>query len=96
MHDAQVISTKLKSRALAFIGHDTSGAMSYFLYDRGRKTGQRDWAYRTEPSEKEFADLNLYVPACYPRQEGGDTWLAVMDSSVGRIARADILEMASR
>jgi hypothetical protein len=94
MSDAQSISAELKTRALAFIGHDSSGGMSYFLYKNGKKIGQHDWASRYDPSDKQFAQLELYVPACYSRKEGRATWLVVTESSLDRIERADIIEIA--
>jgi len=94
MSDAQSISAENKTRALAFMGHDSSGGMSIFLYKNGKKIGQHDWESRFDPSDKQFAELKLYVPACYPRKEGKETWLVVTESSLDRIDRADIVEIA--
>jgi hypothetical protein len=93
MDEAQRMSATLKGRALAFFGHDTSGAMSYVLYTRGRESGRYHWEDQSDPSDEQFAKLQLYLPACYPRKEGKDVWLAAQESAVDRIERADIVEI---
>ena len=93
MADAQKMSAMLKGRVLAFFGHDTSGAMSYVLYANGKESGRYDWEDRSDPSDEQFARLQLYLPACYPRKEGKNTWLAALESAADRIDRADIVEI---
>ena len=93
MEDAQTMSATLKGKALAFFGHDTSGAMSYVLYDKGKEIGRCDWEDRSDPSDEQFAKLQLYLPACYPRREGKETWLVTIESATDRIERADIVEI---
>ncbi len=93
MEDVQTISASLKGRALAFFGHDTSGAMSYVLYTKGKETGRYDWEDRSDPSDEQFAKLQLYLPACYPRKEGKDVWLAAVESAIDTIERADVVEI---
>jgi hypothetical protein len=93
MNDAQTISATLEGRALVFFGHDTSGAMSYVLYHKGKESSRYDWEDQSDPSDAQFAKLQLYLPACYPRKEGRDVWLAARESAVDRIDRADIVEI---
>jgi hypothetical protein len=87
------MSASLKTRALIFYGHDTSGAMSYVLYEKGKEAGRHDWEYRDDPSDKQFAELELYVPACYGRQAGKEIWLAARRPE--RIARTDVVEISN-
>lgn len=91
--DTKSISSKLKTRALAFLGHDTSGGMGSTLYRNGKKVEEHGWEYRTDPSNKHFAQLELFVPACYPRQKGTEICLVVMQSSQDRIERADLVDI---
>jgi len=89
----KTMSTKLKTRALAFIGEDTSFAMGYMLYQHGKKVGTKDWESQTDSADEEFAALGIYLPACYPRQEGKTTWLCAHESSIDRIQRADVVDL---
>jgi hypothetical protein len=95
MKHAKAMSSALKTRALAFFGHDTSGAMSFVLYDNGKEAGKYDWDYRSDPSDKQFAALELYVPACYASQdeEEDEVWLSAEKPSIARIERADVIEI---
>jgi hypothetical protein len=97
MKHAKAMSAALKTRALAFFGHDTSGAMSYVLYKDGKEAGKHDWDYRSDPSDKQFAALELYVPACYASQdeEEDEVWLSAEKPSIARIERADVIEIRS-
>jgi hypothetical protein len=41
-----------------------------------------------------FRTEGIYVPACYPRADKGDPWLAVEQASEGLVERADLIEFA--
>jgi hypothetical protein len=95
--DARLLSSKLKTRALAFIGEDTSGAMGYRLYRNGEEVGQKEWDQsKTGAADKAVAELGLYLPACYPCTRRGETWLAVAGSSLSRLERADLIKFGER
>jgi hypothetical protein len=89
----QTMSAKLKTRTLAFFGEDTSFAMSYMLYQNGKKVGSKDWESQRDSADDEFAALGIYLPACYPRREGKTTWVCARESSLDRIARADVVDL---
>ena len=89
----QTMSAKLKTRTLAFFGEDTSFAMSYMLYQNGKKVGSKDWESQRDSADAEFAALGIYLPACYPRREGKTTWVCARESSLDRIQRADVVDL---
>lgn len=111
--EAKTISAKLKTRAATFLFEDTSNAMAYALYERGRLLEAAEWecggemssftsTLRQQPEGRRFSeDLadqlfrgeGVYIPACYPRLEGGCVWLSVQKPSAGLIDRADLLEL---
>jgi hypothetical protein len=92
--DARTMSATLKGRALAFFGHDSSDEMSCVLFTKGKESGRFYSDDRTsDPLDERFAGLQLYLPACYPRKEGKETWLAAVGSAIDRIERADIVEI---
>ena len=91
--DARALSKRCGSRAVAFFGHDTSGAMGCEIFRKGRKAGSYDWESRDDPSEGEFTKLGLYVPPCHPRQKGDEVWVATRGMSPHRIERAHIVEI---
>jgi hypothetical protein len=65
--DARMLSAKLKTRALAFIGEDTSGAMGYHLYRNGREIEHKEWEQsKRRAADRAFGEIGLYLPACYP------------------------------
>ena len=111
--EAKTISAELKTRAATFLFEDTSNAMGYALYERGRVLEEAEWecggamtsftsTLRQRPEGRrfnaDFADQlfrgeGIYIPACYPRLEGGRVWLSVQKSSAGLIDRAHLLEL---
>jgi len=113
--EAKTISAKLKTRAATLILEDTSNAMGYTLYERGRLLEQAEWecggamssftsTLRQRPEgrrfNQDFADQlfraeGIYIPACYPCQEGGRVWLSVQKCSARLIDRADLLELGN-
>src|SRR5438876_3373842 len=93
--EAQMLSAKLKTRAMVFMGADTSYSMEYILYRDGKQIGTRQWESQTDRADKAFGKLGLYLPACYARGEGRGAWLAATNSSVRRIERADLLSWKS-
>ena len=91
--DAQTLSSKLKTRAVAFVGEDTSGAMQYWLYQGGKQAGGKEWESQDDSADKAFAALGLYLPPCYPRRDAKTTWLAAIGTATERIQRADIIDL---
>jgi hypothetical protein len=49
-----------------------------------------------EFSDDVFREHGVYIPACYPRSEGGRFWLAVCKPSIGAIERADLIQIGER
>ena len=91
--DARMLSAKLKTRALTFVGEDTSLTMVYHLYRNGREILQKEWDQaQTRAADKAFAELGLYLPACYPCAERGAPWLATTSSSISRVERATLIK----
>lgn len=88
--DAQLLSAKLKCRTLAFYGEETSMAMSCHLYQKGKQTGSKDWESQFDKADKAFANLDLWLPVCFPRRSGKNLWLAAREPS--QIQRADLLD----
>jgi hypothetical protein len=87
------LSAKLKTRALAFFGEDTSGAMEFSLYRGGKKTGTTSWESQNDPADDVFEKLGLSVPVCYPRQKGKTTWISAKYPWAERIQRADVVDI---
>jgi hypothetical protein len=95
--DARILSSKLKTRALAFLGEDTSGTMAYWLYRNGQDIDQKEWDQtQTRAADKAFAGLELYLPPCYPCAGRRAAWLAVTDSSALRVESADLIKFGER
>jgi hypothetical protein len=88
--DAQLLSAKLKTKAFAFCGEDTSMAMACILYQKGRQTGSKDWDSQFDEADKAFSNLGLYLPICFPRRAGKKSWLAAKEPS--QIQRVDLLD----
>jgi uncharacterized protein len=95
--EARLLSSKLKTRALAFIGEDTSGAMGCWLYRNGQEIEGKEWDQtQMRAADKAFAALGLYLPVCYPCAERGAAWLAVTDASALRVGKADLIKFGER
>lgn len=90
---AQELSANLKTRALAFFGEDTSGAMEFSLYRSGKKAGTTSWRSQHDPADAAFQKLGLVVPVCYPRREGKVTWVATREPWTEGILRADVVDI---
>ncbi|HSU53722.1 MAG TPA: hypothetical protein VLT36_06660 [Candidatus Dormibacteraeota bacterium] len=41
-----------------------------------------------------FREEGIYLPACYPLSESGESWLAIEKSSLDAVERADLIELA--
>lgn len=91
--DAHTLSAKLKTRALAFVGENTSFAMSYSLFSKGKMVERKAWDSQQDSADAAFAKLKLYLPACYPNRRGNSTGVIELKSSEGQIQRADILDI---
>jgi len=111
--EAKELSAKLKTRAITFIGEDTSGAMRYELFENGKSLESSEWesggeffSFKSKLRKKldleevgdDFADevfreQGIYLPACYPKSEGGKEWLAVEKASANVVQRTDLMEI---
>ena len=111
--ETKELSIRLKTRAITFIGEDTSGAMGFEIYKNGKLLEKAEWesggeffsfesTLRERPELEEvgdeFADQvfrkeGIYLPACYPKSDGGKSWLAVEKNSENVIERADLVEL---
>jgi hypothetical protein len=90
---AKSLSAKLKTRALSFIGEDTSGAMGYRLFRGGKEAQEQEWESQTDPADDDFAQLGLRIPPCYPRQDGKTICLVALHSWLEEIERADVVDV---
>jgi hypothetical protein len=90
---AQELSAKLKTRALAFFGEDTSGAMEFSLHRNGKYAGTTSWESQNDPADAAFEKLKLNVPVCYPCRAGKAVWIAVREPWTESIQRADIVDI---
>jgi hypothetical protein len=111
--DAKELSGRLGTRAITFIGQDTSGANAYKLFEKGKLLEDVEWeaggdffrfksSLRKRPAlesvDDEFVDgifkeLGIYLPACYPMFDQGNSWLAVEKHSLALVERADLIEI---
>jgi len=114
--DAKELSGRLGTRAITFIGEDTSGANAYKLFEKGKLLEDVEWetggdffrfksSLRKRPAlesvDDEFVDgifkeLGIYLPACYPMFDQGNSWLAVGKDSLAVVERADLIELPEK
>jgi hypothetical protein len=110
--DAKELSARLNTRAISFIGEDTSGSQAYKLFEKGKLLEEAEWevggelyAFKSklrkkpaaetvgdEFAEAFFTEQEVYIPCCYPKNEDGQSWLAVDKNSIECIERADLIE----
>ena len=87
------LSAELKTRALRFVGEDTSGAMEVTVFDRGKRGASKEWDQELDVADAYFAKLGLTVPACYARDTGKERCLVTVSAEwAARIARADLAD----
>jgi len=73
--DAQTLSSRLRTRALAFFGEDTSYAMEYELYRSGKRVAFMQWEDQNDEAVDEaFDELGIALPVCFARREGRNVW----------------------
>ncbi len=89
--DAARLSRELESRALSFLGEDTSGAMQCDLFAAGKRSRTQCWDNQGAAADGFFGDLGLYIPACYSQNRGDSVWLSVWPSSQSKIASAGLI-----
>jgi hypothetical protein len=83
-------SAALGTQAIVYMNHGASDAAAYTIYQNG--TQQRSVDEADEASaDRFFAERHIYLPACYPKSKGKNSWLAVEKRSAKRISRADII-----
>jgi hypothetical protein len=90
---ARSLSGRLGTRALAFFGEDTSYSMSISHFERGEACGTRNWGSQTDTADPTFAELDLYLPPCYPREHDGQVWLCALEGAAARIHSAHVLDL---
>jgi hypothetical protein len=110
--DAKELSARLNTKAIMFIGEDTSGSQAYKLFEKGNLLEEAEWevggelytfksklrkkpaveAVGDEFAEGFFTEQEIYLPCCYPKNEDGQSWLAVEKNSIELIDRADLVE----
>jgi hypothetical protein len=92
-NEAQQLSARLKTRAVTFMGEDTSGAMGYEIFENGKSKAKEEWEDGDDDADAIFRREGIYLPSCYPREEGEKKWLAVDKKSASAIARADLIDL---
>jgi hypothetical protein len=111
--EAKELSARLNTKAIPFVGDDTSGSQAYKVFEKGTLLEEAEWEVggelytfksklRKKPAIEavgdEFADAvfteqEIYVPCCYPKNDEGQSWLAVEKNSLDFIDRADLIDL---
>jgi hypothetical protein len=111
--EAKELSARLNTRAIVFVGEDSSGSQAYKLFEKGKLLEEAEWevggelytfksklrkkpaieAVGDEFAESFFTEQEIYLPCCYPKNDDGQSWLAVEKNSLGLIERADLVEL---
>src|SRR5688572_6955587 len=68
---AKKLSSSLKSRALTFMGEDTSGACALHVFDRGSEIEHKEWLDDGRPPAF-IKSSGLYIPPCFAMKRGQD------------------------
>jgi cytohesin len=104
--EAQALSKQLKTRAFTYAAEDTSGAEGYELFENGelvesafkgdefqfesKRRSQPQFDEKTFPDQI-FAEEGIYLPACYPEDDGFDIKLVLKGLAPEDVARADFI-----
>ncbi len=89
---ARQLSKTLKTRAVTFLGEDTSFAMQCELFKNGASIESRSWDDQSSEADSFMNELSLYLPACYAEQRGNEVQLKVLQCSVGKIKSAELIK----
>ena len=104
--EAQALSKQLNTRVYTYAAEDTSGAEGYELFENGEfiesafngDEFQFESQRRSEPQFDEktfpdqvFADEGIYLPACYPEDDGFDIKLVLKGLAPEDVMRADLV-----
>lgn len=92
---AVVLSRKMETKALVFMGEHTSGAMAVSVYERGKQLEEVGWDEQGEDADGYFRALGIDFPVCYPCREGEAAWVAVLKPEVDHILCADLIVKAA-
>lgn len=84
---AKELSKTLQTRAMSWVGTEETEKGRCELFDDGQRIAAANNARSVALLTKE----NLRVPACYPARNGDKTWLAVEQSSLSKVERADLI-----
>jgi ankyrin repeat protein len=105
---AREFSKKLNTRAYTYVGEDKSGAESYELFEKGEsiekatQCGEIEFESklraRPEFTAESFPDPviseeGIYLPVCYPKDDGYDVKLVLERLQRGDVERADFLAL---
>lgn len=105
---ARELSKKHNTRAYTYLGEDKSGAESYELFEKGEsiekatQCGEIEFESklraRPEFSAESFpdpviSDEGIYLPACYPKDDGYDIKLVLERLQRGDVERVDFLAL---
>jgi ankyrin repeat protein len=88
---AKELSARLTTKSITFASQDTSGAIASGQFENGKDVESRDFDDDDEATNSYFAELGIYLPACYPKTKGKRSWLAAEKSSAAVIERADLI-----
>lgn len=84
---AKELSKTLQTRAMSWVGTEETEKGRCELFDDGQRIAAANNARSVALLTKE----NLRVPACYPARNGKLSWLAVEQSSLAMVERADLI-----
>ncbi len=106
--EAQELSKLLGARVYTYEAEDVSGGEGYELFDKGESVEKAIFCdglkfesrLRSKPAFDEkkfpdpvFADEGIYLPLCYPDDDGFDIKLVVKGLPSGDVARADFMAL---
>jgi ankyrin repeat protein len=107
-NEAQALTKQLKTRVFTYAAEDTSGAEGYELFENGellesafkadefqfesKRRSQPQFDEKTFP-DSVFAEEGIYLPACYPEDDGFDVKLVLKGLSPEDVIRADFVAL---
>jgi ankyrin repeat protein len=92
--EAQALSARLHTRTLSIVGEDEeTGVSIYTMFDNGKVVSRVEWDEPKKFPHRRLAKEGICLPACYPKDEGGERWLVVLKESEECVVRADLVEI---